>query len=226
MKRPRDPRWYNGYPTGGGKPIGETDWHRDVLLDLIDVLKRFYQDQPLVYVSGWLWVYYVPGNRRRRVAPDVFVVKGVPNYDRPNYLVWEEGKGPDVVIEITSRKTRHEDLVKKFDLYQNTFQVKEYFLFDVLGDYLDPPLRGYRLRKGVYQPIRAVHGRLPSQVLGLHLERDGKQLRLHDPSTGPWLPTPQEAQQWAEQAQQRAEAEVERLRRENEELRRRMSEEK
>src|SRR4051794_38264810 len=172
MNRPRDPRWHNGYPTGGGKPIGETDWHPQVLLELIDVLQRFYQDQPLVYVSGWLWVYYVPGNRRRRIAPDVFVVKGVPNYDRPNYLVWEEGKGPDVVIEVTSRKTRHEDLVKKFDLYQNTFQVKEYFLFDVLGDYLDPPLRGYRLRKGVYQPIRLVHGRLPSQVLGLHLERD------------------------------------------------------
>ena len=116
MKRPRAPNWQNGYPTSGGKTWGETDWHRDVLGNLMDMLDRFYQDQPHVYVSGWLWIYYVPGNRRCRVAPDVFVVKDVPKYDRPNYLMWEEGKGPDVVIEITSRKTRHEDLVKKFNL--------------------------------------------------------------------------------------------------------------
>src|SRR5439155_12250044 len=98
---------------------------------------------------------------------------------------------------------------------------------DPLGDYLDPPLRGYRLRKGVYQPIRLVNGRLPSQVLGLHLERDGKQLRLYDPSTQQWLPTLEEDRLAREQdrlARQQAEAEIERLRRENEELRRRMSE--
>ena len=48
----------------------------------------------------------IDGNRRRRIAPDVFVVKGVPKGDRLNYLTWEEGKGPDVVIELTSRSTR------------------------------------------------------------------------------------------------------------------------
>src|SRR5205085_854097 len=69
MDRPHPPKGYNGYPTAGGKPMGETDWHRDVLGNLTDSLERFYQDEPLVYVSGWLWVYYVPGNRRRRVAP-------------------------------------------------------------------------------------------------------------------------------------------------------------
>src|SRR5262249_18597645 len=192
-----------------------------------------------------LLIFYEPGNKRRHISPDVFVVKGVPKQVRPNYLVWEEGKGPDIVIELTSSSTRQEDVKKKFDLYQNTLKVKEYFLFDPLGDYLDPPLRGYRLRAGNYHPIRKVNGRLPSQVLGLHLERDGNQLRLYDPSTQHRLPTPQEAQQrdkqarqqaeqaqqqaeqaqrQAEQAQQRAEAETERLRRENEELRRRMSE--
>ena len=45
--------------------------------------------------------------------------------------------------------------------------VKEYFLFDPFEDYLDPPIQGYRLRKGAYVPIKPVNGRLPSQVTGL-----------------------------------------------------------
>src|SRR6266498_4121500 len=198
----------NGYPTTDGKPMAETDTHRDLMTILIEILKAFYQAQPRVYVSGNLLIFYEAGNKRRHVSPDVFVVKGVPKGDRLNYLVWEEGKGPDIVIELTSSSTRREDVKKKFDLYQNTLKVKEYFLFDPLGDYLDPPLRGYRLRKGVYQPIRQVNGRLPSQVLGLHLERDGKQLRLYDPSTEQWLPTLEEDRQAREQdrlARQRAE---------------------
>ena len=244
---PTPPLLKNGYPTSDGKPMAETEIHRDLVWALVAILKAFYQAQPRVYVSGNLLIFYVPGNKRRHVAPDVFVVKDVPKRVRPNYLVWEEGKGPDIVIELTSSSTRSEDITKKFALYQNTLKVKEYFLFDPREDYLEPSMQGYRLRKGVYQPIRLVHGRLPSQVLGLHLERDGGQLRLYDPSTPQWLPTPHEAQQQerqareqerqareqaeqaqqqAEQAQQRAEAETERLRREIEELRRQMSEEK
>ena len=109
--------------------------------------------------------------------------------------------------------------------------MKEYYLFDPLAEYLDPPLQGYRLRQGVYRPIRSIHGRLPSQVLGLHLERDGQMLRLWNPISQTWLPTTEEARQQeaearaeAEQRAEQAETESERLRRENEELRRRLGE--
>ena len=60
----------------------------------------------MVYVSGNLLVYYVPGDRLRHLSPDVFVAKGVPKRERLNYLMWEEGKGPDVVIELTSSSMR------------------------------------------------------------------------------------------------------------------------
>ena len=140
-----------------------------------------------------MMLYYVPGNKRRHVAPDIFIVKGVPNQVRPFYLLWEERKGPDFIIEITSSSTCKEDEGKKFQLYQDTLRVKEYYLFDPDGDYLDPPLKGYRLRRGEYQPIRPVHGRLPSQVTGLHLERHGLELRLYDPGAQRRLPTPAEA---------------------------------
>jgi Uma2 family endonuclease len=198
----------NTYPTSDGKPMAETDWHRDLMLALIQVLKVFYARDPMVYVSGNLLIFYVPGNRRRHLAPDVFVVKGVPSHDRPNYLTWEEGKCPDVVIELTSSSTRAEDVKRKYLLYQNTLKVREYFLFDPLGDYLDPPLQGFRLRKGVYEPIRFLKGRLPSRVLGLHLEHDGRDLRLYDPASKEWLPTSEERVAQAEERVIQAEERV------------------
>src|SRR5438876_11689584 len=85
------------------------------------------------------------------------------------------------------------------------------FLFDPLGDYLKPPLQGFRLQDGKYEPIAPAKNRLPSQTLRLHLERDGEHLRLHDPKTGQWLRTPAE-----DRKQTRAENEE--LRKEVEEI--------
>jgi hypothetical protein len=50
-------------------------------------------------------------------------------------------------------------------------------------------MQGYRLVEGQYRPIEPVKGRLPSEVLGLHLERYDSELRLFDPATGRRLPT-------------------------------------
>src|SRR5262249_13049415 len=122
--------WKNGYPTSDGKPMAETDWHRDLMNALIETLKLWYAAQPRVYVSCNLLLFYEEGNRRRHVSPHVFVVKGIAKHDRPNYLLWEERKGPDVVIELTSSSTRREDMKDKYRLYQETLRVKEYFLFD------------------------------------------------------------------------------------------------
>src|SRR5437773_2186379 len=89
------------YPTSDGKPMAETDWHRILMLILIQTLEAWYADHPMVYVSGNLLLYYVPGDKRRHLSPDVFVVKGVPKGLRLNYILWEEGKSPKLVIEMT-----------------------------------------------------------------------------------------------------------------------------
>ena len=211
----------NTYPTTDGKPMAETDQHRELTIALIHTLKAYYAADPQVYVSGNLLLFYEQGNRRRHISPDVFVVKGVPKHDRLNYLVWEEGKGPDVVIELTSSSTRHQDTRRKFQRYQDVLRVAEYFLFDPMGDYLNPRLQGYRLRRGRYAAIRPIRKRLPSQILGLHLEMAEDTLRLFDPATGVWLPTPQERITQSEERLAQVEAENEHLRRELEELRRR-----
>jgi Uma2 family endonuclease len=192
--------------------MAETDRHREIMVALIKILQAYFASDPMVYVSGNLLVYYVPGNRRRHVSPDVFVVKGVAKHERPNYLVWKEGKPPNLVIEVTSSSTRDEDLEDKFELYRDQLQVDEYFLFDPQGDYLNPPLQGYRLQQERYVPIERVAGRLPSEVLGLHLEQHETDLRLFHPQIGQWLPTPEEKIAQSEAENQRLRQELEQLR--------------
>jgi Uma2 family endonuclease len=194
------------YPTSDGRPMAETDWHRILMVALIDTLIEFFAKVPRVYVSGNLLVFYEEGNRRRHLAPDVFVVRGVRKHKRPNYLIWREGTPPEFVIELTSSTTRKEDIKKKFELYRDVLKVKEYFLFDPFEDYLKPAFQGFRLENGEYIRIDSVDGRLPSEVVGLHLERDGSELRLWNPVTGLRLPTPQEARHQAEERAEQAEA--------------------
>ncbi len=207
------------YPTSDGKPIAETDTHRDDMVDLIETLRTRFRGKK-VYVTGNILVYYEEGNPRKVFSPDVWAVRGVAQRPRDNYLIWREGKGPEVAMEITSKTTRREDQGKKFVLYRDVIKVKEYILFDPFGDYLKPRLQGYRLVKGDYLPIKLVDGRLPSKVLGLHLEPDGTRLRLFDPVTKTYLLNPREEADEAQARRREAEAELERVRRELEELRR------
>ncbi len=182
------------YPTSDGKPMAETDLHRQDMVDVIETLQDHFAGDPQVYVTGNLLLYYVEGNPRKHVSPDVFVVRGVPKLPpRDYYLLWKEKKSPEVVIEITSKTTRREDQNKKLALYRDVLKVPEYFQFDPTEDYLKPSLQGHRLVDGDYQPIPLVHGRLSSKILGLYLERDGTALRLYNPATAARLLTREEA---------------------------------
>lgn len=209
------------YPSSDGKPMAETDVHRDLMAELIHELDVHFSDQPDVYVSGNLLVYYVEGNPKKRFAPDVFVVRGVPKRKRRVYKLWEEGRVPDVVIEISSSQTWGEDLQRKYNLFAD-LGVKEYFLFDPEYDYLPNPLVGYRLVDFSYKAMKLLDNRLYSEELGLELVDTGQTLRLFNPKTGSFLPTSGEeaqarlkaetAMRQAEEARQRAEAELQRLR--------------
>ena len=136
------------------------------------------------------FLYYERGNPRAVVAPDVYVVVGAPAYLRDTYLLWNEPKGPDFVLEITSASTRRADERRKRDVYAS-LGVSEYFLYDPRAEYLTPPLQGYRLRDGEYRPLPAVtvlsnRGvAVASEVLGLEFrdEREARMVRLRDPAT-------------------------------------------
>src|SRR5215208_946897 len=128
--------------------MAETDLHRLLMIDLLQTLHDRFANDPKVYVSGNLLLFYEEGNKRKHVPPDVFVVFGVPKRERLNYRLWEEGRSPNVVIELTSSSTRREDTRQKVELYRDVLRVPEYFLFDPYGDYLDPRFQGFRLTAG------------------------------------------------------------------------------
>jgi Uma2 family endonuclease len=192
------------YPESDGKPMGETDVHIDALIYLREALKDYFREAPQVYVAGNMLFYYEEGNPAACVAPDVFVVQGIPKHERRIYKLWEEGQPPAVVFEITSRSTRLEDQGTKRALYA-MLGVKEYFLYDPLGEYLQPPLQGYRLQEGEYERMLATDpDRFVSQVLGLELRLIDGLLYLVRPATGERLLSPAEAQAARRAAEARA----------------------
>jgi Uma2 family endonuclease len=197
------------YPESDGKPLGETDQHRDLMADLIFALKLFLSNVR-AYVAGNLFIYFEEGNPKAVVAPDVFVVLGVQQRRRRIYRAWDEGgRLPDVVIELTSKKTRKADQEVKPELYAR-LGVRELFLFDPYGEYLRPRFQGYRLVGGVYQPIEEYP--LRSTTLGLTLREEDNALRLYNPRTGERLLTPEEvmlARLAAEAARKAAEDQLE-----------------
>jgi Uma2 family endonuclease len=176
------------YPESDGKPMAETDLHRDEMAELIALLKARYAAADDVYVSGNLLLYYEEGNPAAAVAPDVFVVFGVPSSRRRVYKLWVEGLPPAVVIEVTSRKTRLEDLRTKMTLYAR-LGVAEYYLYDPEADYLHPSLQGYHLAGDAYQPAAPdPTGALRSPRLGLDLRLEDGCLQLYDTVAGTRLP--------------------------------------
>jgi Uma2 family endonuclease len=180
------------YPESDGKPMAETDVHRDWMVRLIELLRERYRGQR-VYVSGNLLMYYEEGNPKKFVSPDAFVVKECDPGRRRIFKTWAEGRTPDVVFEVTSKSTRREDRVTKPQIYA-LLGVKEYFSYDPLGEYLKPPLKGFRLHRKSYRPIEAdTSGALKSQELGALIRLEKNRLELYDLVSGERLLTEAEA---------------------------------
>ena len=176
------------YPSGDGKPMAENDWQFRAILDSVAALQLHFQDRPDVYVSGDLLIYYEEGDPRARVAPDVFVVFGVPNHKRPIYKLWEEGEVPAFVMEVASRGTWREDDGRKAALYER-LGVREYWQYDPRGEYLGLKLKGRRLVGGAYVPqpvVESLDGTLllRSETLGLDFRVKGEEMYFFDPETG------------------------------------------
>lgn len=206
------------YPTSDGKPVAETELHLDVMHYIRDALKDHFSGMADVYVGSNLLFYYAEGDPKSVVAPDVFVVKGVPKGRRRNYLLWKEGKAPSLVVEVTSRSTRRKDVQKK-ELYAR-LGVPEYFMFDPEGDYLKPVLQGFRLLKGEYRSIPpAADGSLTSRTAGVVFRPEGDWVRLIDAATGCPLLSVEELREKA-RATEEAEARIRKLEEELERLRR------
>jgi Uma2 family endonuclease len=210
------------YPESDGKPMAESDLHREIMVYIIHLLQRWLKGQQ-VYVSGNLLLYYEEGNPRKVVAPDCFVVWGVTPQRRLIYKLWEEGKTPGVVFEVTSKSTKREDWVTKMALYAR-LGVQEYYLYDPTGDYLRPTLQAFQLQGKDYLPMSPANqavqiGELSlapavdeppeyvSPLLGLRLAvNEAGWLVFYDEATGQRLLNDDEARLRAEEDLTQAEA--------------------
>ena len=130
-------------------------------------------------------------NQARGRRPDLLVAFGVDPaaYEASNgYIVSEQRKPPDFVLEVASESTAEVDLNEKRDYYV-LIGVGEYWRFDRTGEHHGEPLAGERLVKGEYFAIEIEE--LPggdlqgySAALDLHLRWERGELVFCDPATG------------------------------------------
>lgn len=176
------------YPESDGEPMAETKLHLQEMTYLLEALEERFRESPDAFIGGNLQLYYEPGVRNAVVAPDAFVVKGLPDGKalRRKYLLWEERQLPCFVAEVTSGTTKENDERDggKWKLYER-LGIDEYFLFDPEGEYLNPRLQGYRLLGGRYRPVAPEpDGSLLSTTTGILFKAEGIRLRLTDAASG------------------------------------------
>ena len=129
-----------------------------------------------IYLAEELAVLY-PGTPG--FTPDVMAVLDVeePEDDqRSAWVVADEGKGLDWVLEVLWAGNRKKDLEDNVERYAS-LGIPEYFIYDQKQQ----RIVGYRLPEGAkrYQPILAQGGLYRSNVLGIDLAVVGRSLRFY-----------------------------------------------
>ena len=201
------------YPTSDGKPLAETQQHALAILMTLGLLRLYLQEQPAVVFADQ-FLYYIEGNPKARVAPDVMVIFDIEKRLYDNYKIWEGKQTPSIIFEMTSASTKDTDQTFKKTLYEQ-LGVTEYWLFDPYGEWIPGQLVGFRLNEdGVYKAIKDNC----SEVLQLKLEPDQYLISFYRLDNGEKLLTPEELQSEMIAAKQRAEAASERAEAANQQL--------
>ncbi len=199
------------------EPQMETYFHLQQMILLLKCLEWLWRDRNDFFAAGNLTIYYSPRQRKSEDfrGPDFFVVLGVERKPRNSWVVWEEdGKYPNVIVEILSPTTADNDRGLKKQIYQDTFRTPDYFWFD--PETLE--FKGFHLVEEQYQELQLnENGWLWSQQLGLYLGIHQSQLRFFTAAGQLVLTLEETAEQQGQRAEQeRQRAEQERQRAEQE----------
>ncbi len=121
---------------------------------------------------------------------------------RKSWVVWEEeGKYPNVIVEMLSDTTAKIDRGLKKQIYQDTFRTPDYLWFD--PNSLE--FAGFHIVDGQYEPLMAnEQGWLWSHQLQLFLGIQERQLRFFTPD-GQLVLSPTEAAEHEQRQRQQAE---------------------
>jgi Uma2 family endonuclease len=210
----------------------EGDDHKEAKNRATDALTRFFRKiGRRIYVSNELATYYPD---EPVFCPDILAVTDVPGHRRNSWIVSQEGRGLDWVMEVHAWAKEEKDFVLNVQRYAR-LGVGEYFLLDVRRE----RLLGWRLPEGggrVYQRLVPQSGLLSSRVLGLDLRAEGSSVRFYvggaplpqadeligrlDAMVGDLLEKRAQEAQAREDAEARAKAEAEARRKAEAEVRR------
>ncbi|MEH2125149.1 Uma2 family endonuclease [Nostoc sp.] len=189
------------------EPPLETEFHLRQILLLIQCLEWLWQERQDFYACGNMTIYYSPRQRKSEQfrGPDFFVVLNTQRKTRKSWVVWEEdGKYPNVIVEILSDKTAATDRGLKKEIYQDIWRTPDYFWFDPVS----LEFKGFHLLDGCYQELQANEaGWLWSQQLQLYLGVYQSKLRFFTPD-GQLTPTPEEVAHQEQQQRQQAEQQL------------------
>ena len=219
-------RWTPGpdelrLPSCEDEPVPQNTVQAVAIEEGFGALRQHWRGRRDVFVGQDQFLHWDPAYDSRRnkknppAAPDVYVAFDVANRHHRSYVMWEEGKPPDFVLEVVSPSSRRRDMKEKPEIYAK-IGVPELFLYDP-GDEKEqelpgfvPALAGFELRGGrggKYQPLPEEE--LPVGVVGIRskklglclcVQRSGPEpldgfLCWYDPATGRFLPT---RHQWAD----------------------------
>ncbi|HIK13228.1 MAG TPA: Uma2 family endonuclease [Oscillatoriaceae cyanobacterium M33_DOE_052] len=173
------------------EPPLETYRHLEELIILLTSLNRFWSDRQNFFAAANLTVYYSSQQRKNQDlrGPDFFVVLNTERRERKSWVVWEEdGKYPNVVVEILSDSTASVDKGDKKLLYQDVWRTPDYFWFHPYT----MEFQGFTLTQGKYVEISPnEQSWLWSNELQLYLGIFNERLRFFTPS-GELVQTPEE----------------------------------
>ncbi|MDJ1169269.1 Uma2 family endonuclease [Roseofilum sp. BLCC_M154] len=196
-----------------GEPL-ESNRHRIAMNVLIRSLQQAWSERNDFYTGGNMFVYYSDQevfNKDFR-GPDFFAVLDVDGTkERQGWVVWqEEGRYPDVIVELMSPSTSKVDTGKKKNIYGRIFRTPDYFVYD---PFKPKSLQGWHLdiSKGYQSLVADDRGWLWCESLGFWLgtwsgtidREEAVWLRFYD-TEGNLVLLPEEAErQKAEAVQQR-----------------------
>ena len=207
-----------------GEPL-ESNRHCIAMNVLIRSIMEGLGDREDYFAGGNMFIYYSTAqlqfdsaHRERNQdfrGPDFFTVLNVDGRtNRQGWVVWEEnGRYPDVIVELMSPSTARIDKNKKKDIYEQIFRTPDYYVFDPFNP---DSLQGWHLNKNQqYEELtKNERGWLWCQSLGLWLgtwsgtiqRETAVWLRFYD-GEGNLVPLPEEAAEAkAEAAEVKAEA--------------------
>ena len=160
-------------------------------------LAQYLGNPDTTIVSGERFIVPTPGTpSNQRISPDLLIAFNTNPalYRQDNsYIISRQGKPPDLVMEIASRRTGETDVEDKPAKYA-ALGISEYWRFDETGDFHGTKLAGDQLAADRYEPIpveEVEEGILQgySAALNLIIRWERGKLRWHDPETGQEIPT-------------------------------------